>query len=174
MINLSVIEPFWITKDPNIDQCAHGYIDFQINGTHFITKEDRNFTLSATGLFLLRTLELDHTSDSPVSSAAQLFADDGFSVWPSDNELGGIIIFGSAAGKDVWVKHEGDNVAIQGAKGKTEVVSSQEWRQAVKSFTDQVQEFYDAWPAKTPPDDKLDIDGWDLFWKEWHRRRIAL
>ena len=66
MIRLEPKEMSWIkgqTDDPT-DLCAHGKVHFEINGSILVSESDGNWTVSEAAIYLLRTLESDHTKDS--------------------------------------------------------------------------------------------------------------
>lgn len=82
MINLVVQGFQWIKgedDDPD-DQCAHGRVLFQINNTTFVKPEDGIWTVSASALYLLRTLSENHTIENPVAETNFLFPCCGFTV----------------------------------------------------------------------------------------------
>ena len=70
-----------IPEDPN-DLCAHGTVEFSVDGVLLVTPEDGEWTVSATGLYLLRTLTDDHTPEASVCEGNLLFPCCAFSVWP--------------------------------------------------------------------------------------------
>jgi hypothetical protein len=75
MITLVAQNLQWIrgvTDDPQ-DQCAHGQVEFSVNNTEFVKPEDGILTVSAAGLFLLRTLSHNHTSTDSVAEGNLLF-----------------------------------------------------------------------------------------------------
>jgi hypothetical protein len=65
--------------DPE-DHCVHGRVLFTINNIEFIKPEDGVWTISASALYLLRTITEDHTIENPVSEINFLFPCCGFSV----------------------------------------------------------------------------------------------
>jgi hypothetical protein len=157
--------------DPN-DQCAHGAVEFEVNGVRFVSPEDGDITVSAAGLFLLRTLEQSHTVDSSVAPHSRLFPEDGFSAWAVGTTYK-IIVFGGTSGVDLEVVRHGETVEFRAPDGRKAVVSASEWREAVVAFVTTVEEFYDSSAPKGPPADPLDREGWEGFWSEWHERKAA-
>jgi hypothetical protein len=69
MITLVPTRLHWIkddgTDDP-CDLCAHSPVQFEIDGNTLVAAEDGDATVGAAAIYLLRTLEQDHTDDNPV------------------------------------------------------------------------------------------------------------
>ena len=68
MIILTPTRLHWI-KDDGDDQsdlCAHSPVLFQIEDKILVAPSDGNVTVSAAAIYLLRTLERDHTKGKPV------------------------------------------------------------------------------------------------------------
>lgn len=61
-------------------------------------------------------------------------------------------------------------VILELEDGTKERVSIEDYREAVWSFADEIEEFYNACSPKVFWDD-YDRDGYLGFWTEWHRRR---
>ena len=175
MIILTILKPHWIgsnrDNDP-ADQCVHGQVEFRINDTTFVKPEDGDLSLATAALYLMRTIEKDHTLGKSVSSDdpkyPYLFPDEAFTVWVIDGKL---TIMGGQDGVDMEVVHRGENIAIRRVDGKEELVTRGEWVAAVYSFADQIRAFYDSEKPKTINEDKLEREGWETFWKEWIQRR---
>ena len=82
-MELRALELGWIKgrEDDPADQCAHGKILFQVGNIIFARPEDGIWTVSAAGLFLLRTLEYDHTAMNPLSEFNFLIPHCGTDAW---------------------------------------------------------------------------------------------
>ena len=157
--------------DPG-DQCAHGAVDFEVNGVRFVSPEDGDLTVSAAGLFLLRTLEDSHTAESSVAPYSHLFPNDGFTAWAVGTTYK-ILVFGGPSGVDLEVLRHGETVEFRAADGRHAVASAEEWRDAVVAFVTAVEHFYSSSSPKEPFADPLDREGWEGFWNEWHERKAA-
>ena len=75
MIRLAVHDLSWVTgraDDPE-GQCAHGTVEFSADDRHFVRPEEGELTVSAAGLFLLRSLTDDNTPDNPIAECTLLF-----------------------------------------------------------------------------------------------------
>lgn len=173
MLALEPIDPHWLESedDPRDDQCAHGHVRFEIDGTILVSREDGELTLSAAALFLLRTLEHDHTAQSPVTEGSQLFPCCGFNVWLCGDRFP-VMILGCPTGVDVEVRHVDGLVEFARGAKRAHVVLP-EWERAVLSFVSSVEEFYSRSKVRNPIQNPEDAEGWEAFWGEWRARRDA-
>jgi hypothetical protein len=170
MITLLPTRLHWISDDgiddPN-DLCAHSPVHFAIDGETLVSPEDGDVTVSAAAIFLLRTLDQEHTQENPV--AGQLFPCCGFSMYDTGGE--DVEISGCPNGSDVIVTHERNSVVrITSASGKFYSVAAHEWRRAIHQFSDAVREFYDR-SGQNVPTDEVETKGYAKFRSEWDRRR---
>ena len=160
------VEDFkWIdgTLDDVDDLCLHGHVTVQIGDTVI---EDHG-TVSATGLYLLKTL----TEDKIMSyNSIQMIPCCGhFMVANSDvNE---VWISGCDKGSDWSVIHDGESVKLILSNGHEEIVSLEEYREEVYRFADKVEAFYDSCTPKILPNDEFSRNGYIAFWRDWLRRR---
>jgi hypothetical protein len=172
-MQLLALELGWTkgADDDPTDQCVHGRVLFQIGATTFVRPEDDIWTVGAAGLFLLRTLEHDHTIESPVSEANVLIPCCGHAVYRNLRGRGRfeVLCMGCNQGKNPEVIHKDENVVIRA--DHDEEVSFAEWKTHVFEFVDQVQRFYRQCAPKAIPDDPDDRAGWAAFWTEWRTRR---
>jgi len=62
---IGILEQHWASKNPNdlTDLCSHGSIELMIGNEVISNENDDDWTLSTSGLMLLRTLNLNHTGD---------------------------------------------------------------------------------------------------------------
>ncbi len=176
MITLFAHNLHWMGEDRSLDtedQCAHGNVEFRVNDAIFVKPEDGDWSVSAAGLYLLRTLEYSHTAEDPANDPVTdnyLFPCCGFNVWLIKGKLA---VMGCPNGINVEVVRSGENVTLK-KEGVEVTVGSEEWKSAVFSFADQIKEFYRSEAPKKAPEDKLDREGWETFWKEWDVRRSAI
>lgn len=172
MIELTIQNLCWIngeTDDPE-DHCAHGRVIFRVGETTFVEPEDGDWTVNATGLYLLRTLSFDHTIENSVAEGNFLFPCCAFNVWPIKEKFK-VLCMGCPQGIDVEVRHIVGKVHLE-AENKVEQVTEAEWREAVMAFVRQIENFYASCTPKVAIDDEFDRMGWQAFWQEW-RGRIA-
>ncbi len=55
--------------------------------------------------------------------------------------------------------------------GVSEQVTESEWREAVLSFVNQVEQFYITSEPKVKVNDENERNGLEGFWQEWHERK---
>ena len=110
--SIEINEIHWLSQEnTNTDLCAHGNIKVEI-GDELIAgmNKDENWTISATALFLLRTLERNHTKENQVGE--HLIPCCGhFLVFTDDMEE--LYIGGCSSGIDWEVIHENGFVKIK-------------------------------------------------------------
>ncbi len=166
--SIEVISINWITPtENNGDLCAHGHIRVMFDDVVVVDKDSSDgWTLSASALYHLRTLEKEHTKDSQVGEHLVPCCGNGlFAVNDSED----VLIVGCANGVDWEVRHKESMVELTLENGYTSTVSFNEYRKEVLSFVNTVEEFYDNHLPRVFNDD-LDKKGYEQFWKEWHRR----
>jgi hypothetical protein len=161
----------WIRGDADdaADLCAHSPVDFSVDGHRLVTPEQGDWTVSASALYLLRTLSEPHTRDRRVGD--QLFPCCGFCMYETP-ESDDVLVIGCPNGIDVWVERVGEDVRLSGSDAAVQSVTFDEWRRAVCAFSDEVRAFFRRASPKTPHDD--DVLGFQCFLAEWDRRRTAV
>ena len=171
-IELEARDLQWIKgdKDDPGDHCVHGRVSFRVNETVFV-EPNEIWTLSASALYLLRTLEDGHTDRDEVTQRNYLFPCCGFNVWPSNTGKYQVYILGCSNGIDVHVLLQNNLVTLQSLDGKSETVSFVDWVNAVLCFADEIMAFYRNCSPKLEHRDDHDRIGWAEFWKEWDYRR---
>jgi len=177
MIRLDLLEPAWIDDavDNPADQCAHGKVRLVVNGTPLLEPCDGEFTVSATALHLLRTVELDSTPDAPVADGCQFVPCCAHSLFTAEAARFGFLATGCPNGIELDVTHHGGTVEI--VRRDTAVraaVSAKEWRDAVLGFAVQVKRFYESSKTRLVPDDPDEQRAWSMFWSEWGDRVDAV
>ncbi len=155
----------WIdgSKDNPNDFCLHGKAVAYIGKM----KLEYHATLSATALYLLKTLTEDHI----IYTENQILPCCGHFYIP-DEKLENVEIVGCPNGIDWSVIHDGDKVILELEDGTREIVNIEDYKKAVYQFADKVEAFYNACTPKILPDnDEFTRNGYLAFWNEWHRRR---
>lgn len=152
-------------RDSRDDPCLHGYVAARIGGR--LLAYDGT-TVSATALYLLKTLTEDHL----IYEDNQMLPCCGFSVYP-DQSGENVVIIGCSNGIDWTVLHEGDTVRLILEDGTETSIPLADYTREVLRFVESIEAYYRASPAKSEMEDPPDREGWQLFWKEWHRRRNA-
>lgn len=167
MIILKLSNPHWSDKlDGLDDQCIHGQIIFQINDITFVNTSDGDLSPTTAALYLLRSLENDHTGENSLTSDSNsnIFPECGFTVWVNKGEL---LIMGCENGINCDIVHADGKVRISNINGVEEVEKT-EWLIAVINFAQQISAFYGSQKSKNIIEDKTDREGWELFWKEYN------
>lgn len=148
-------------NDPE-DHCLHGHAVALIG--------DRTLaydcTVSATALYLLKTLTEDHM----MGQDNQLLPCCGHFLIAND-ELTNVTIIGCAYGIDWSVIHEGESIKLVLEDGYEENIPLDEYRDEVYRFADKIEAYYKACPPRKEYTDAFDRNGYTAFWNEWHRRR---
>jgi hypothetical protein len=119
MVVLRPVSLRWINgaADDPADLCAHGDVEFRINGDKLIEPTDRDLTVSAAALYLLRTLSVPHSRETPVGD--HLFPCCGFSMYDVEGEPD-VVICGCPSGEDFEVLHQagGRGVVVRSGDGQ--------------------------------------------------------
>lgn len=154
----------WICgpEDDPEDLCLHGHVAVQVGET----KLEDTGTVSATALYLLKTLTEDKVMDP---NDIQMVPCCGFFIIANE-ERSEVTISGCDNGLDWSTRHEGDGVRITLASGESEWVDLPSYRQQVLQFADKVEGYYRSCQPKKLSDDEFDRNGYLAFWNEWHRR----
>ena len=153
----------WIDGiDEREDLCLHGHAVAYIGQK----KLEYDATVSATALYLLKTLTENHI----INTDNQLLPCCGFSIFANES-LDNVLISGCDNGIDWSVIHDRDRVILELEDGTRDEISIDEYKKTVFAFADKVEAFYRACAPKKIPNDKIDREGYTAFWNEWHRRR---
>lgn len=157
----------WICgpEDDPEDLCLHGHVTIQVGET----KQEYTGTVSATGLYLLKTLTEDKVM---CPHDIQMVPCCGFFLVPNQ-ELTRVSILGCDQGLDWFTEHEGDGVRITLATGECEWVDLPSYRQQVLQFVQKVEGYYRSCQPKQLPEDDFERNGYLAFWNEWHQRYEA-
>lgn len=161
---IDATELWWIdgSADNPEDLCLHGRAVACIGGE----KLEYDCTVSATALYLLKTLTENHI----IHEDNQMLPCCGHFYIP-DAELENVTICGCDNGIDWTVKHNGRDVILTLENGTEVTVPLEEYRQEVYRFADKIENYYKSCSPKKLPEDKFSYDGYIAFWNEWHRRR---
>jgi len=171
MITLLASQLHWITEtDEGTDQCVHGELDFRVGSTVVVAPGSGPWNLTMAGLYLLRTLESDHTPEQSVAAHNYLIPCCGHSPWIVD---GGntVVCPGCNSGINPGVLHVDGQILLRVDLGHTETVTANQWRGAVLEFVRAIERFYEQAAPREQPVDDLHREGWQAFWEEWRSRR---
>ena len=170
MIALHAFDLGWVTgldDDPS-DQCVHGGIELRVAG-EVAFRTEPVLTVSAACLYLLRTIEDDHTPEHSVADSNWLFPCCGFSPRPYEGEYP-VICMGCNQGYDVWVKHIDEGIELSWEAQRL-TIPKNDWAHAVLGLVEQVEAYYRQCKPKDKVEDEYDAEGWALFWMEWDDRK---
>jgi hypothetical protein len=167
VFSIELIKFYWIddnTDNPD-DLCLHGDVFVNIGNERIET----SCTVSATALYLLKTLTEDHA----IHKGNQMLPCCGhFYIPNSTNDT--VDIRGCPNGMDWAVFHIGDNVRIINEQGEVRLVQMSVYKKAVYDFADTIQHIYEKCSPKNVPKDDFEKKGYTAFWNEWERRRNDL
>ena len=155
---------YWIGRDgmddPD-DVCLHGDVIVKI-GSEILAY---SATVSAAGLYLLRTLTENHT----IHDGQAMLPCCGHSMYAND-DFRSVHISGCPNGLDWSVIHEDGRVKLVTESGIEAWLDWAAYRDEVCSFADQIKAFYKAGSPKHIEEDWA-RNGYVAFWREWLRRR---
>ena len=174
MVTLRAFDLCWAPgeEDDPADQCVHGGIELSVLGES-LYRTDADLTVSAACLYLLRTIEDDHTPERSVAEGNWLFPHCGFSVWASEGRYL-VDCIGCNQGTDIWIRHTDQQVALSW-DGRCVTIPLDAWARAVLGLAEQVEAYYRQSQAKEKIEDEYNAEGWALFWMEWedHKQRAV-
>ncbi|WP_324026341.1 hypothetical protein QSV08_02660 [Maribacter sp. BPC-D8] len=163
---IKILRQHWI-KDDGVDDkadlCSHGVLFIKIGDEILSNLESDSWALTATGLYLLRTLKIDYTIDD---FGSQLVPCCGHFMIP-DEKKNYISILGCNEGVDWNIKHENGYVKLTTEKGTVAIISFELYKNIVLDFTDRVESFYGDPNEKEVPNEEFDQNGFRQFWAEW-------
>lgn len=138
--DLKLLDLHWIqnTDDP-YDLCAHGHVLVKI-GTEIVSDQNSLYvTVSATALYLMRTLTSNYQEGDYFS---QLLPCCGHSLIV-DEAKGNVLICGCSSGIDWTILHREDNtIEHRSNNGQVAAISKDAYQKLVFDFADQVDQFY--------------------------------
>ena len=167
MIILRPTNLHWIdgSLDDPKDHCAHGSVDFQIDGHPLLSSV--HCTVSAAALFLLRTLSQPHTKSQPVGG--WLFPCCGNGIFEVEGKED-VLVLGCNSGFEFEVVHQENEVHITTEDETQYRANIAQWTNAVCAFADAVRAFYTSSSPKEF-EDEFEQQSFRKFMAEWSRRR---
>lgn len=164
MFSIKAINLRWHRDvDEKEDICLHGDVTVHIGDRVY---ERPNTTVSSTALYLLKSITLDHRS---YDESSQMLPCCGFFMI-ADETLSNVEIMGCNEGIDWDIIHTGNHVKLVTESNEITYIPSDEYRETVYRFADEIEAFYQKSKPKTMVDD-FSRRGYTAFWNEWHRRR---
>jgi len=149
---LKLLDWLWVndSKDYPEDLCLHGYIYFRL-GENVIT-DSYYCTISAAGLYLLRSIEDDHTvACGHMFPCCGFFADWGIVDCPNG----------------IWllVSHVDDKIKLTTSDTNV-VMPLAEYKEIILPFIEEIETIYEQNPRQLP-EDKSEREVYAEFWDEW-------
>jgi len=160
---IRVLRQHWIQDDGKydpLDLCSHGEIFIRIGERTLSDSENGAWTLTACGLFLMRSLvqncELEEFENFMVPCC-------GNTLIANDPQ---VVVLGCDTGIDWKTQHVNETIHITTDRGSTAEIPFSEYKVMVKKFVDEVEEFYGD-PSLKEPENEIDKEGFVQFWNEW-------
>ncbi|PQJ21965.1 hypothetical protein [Tenacibaculum sp. SG-28] len=164
---INIIRQHWIKddgKDDKEDLCSHGEIYIRIGTEEISTKDSDSWTLSVTGLYLLRSLEQDCELNQ---FSNQLAPCCGHFMIPDEDRNNYVVIMGCPSGIDWKIKHFNEEVIFESEKRTKGKLAFNDYKKKVIDFTNEIEKFYGNPKDKIVPEDEFDKNAFNQFWAEW-------
>lgn len=153
---IDIDEHHWLANtDPEQDLCSHGRVFVRVDGQPVVSPDDGEFTLSAAALYLLRTLEQDHSPEHRVGE--HLLPCCGNSLIAPRDGSADVVVLGCPSGIDWSVAHERESVrlhdlhghpALDMARTMNATIPIDHYRKAVGEFASAVWSLFDGSPKR--------------------------
>ncbi len=168
-IEIKILDLHWIKNiDSPADLCAHGHVYVKIGEEVVADKESLDVTVSATALYLMRTLKSNYKKDD---YASQLLPCCGHFIIAEDGKES-VSICGCQSGIDWTIVHiDSNKIKHITVNGEYAIIDKDDYKEMVLAFADQVENFYKTSLPKILPADEFDRNGYLAFWKEWEKLR---
>jgi hypothetical protein len=167
MIDLTPHNLHWIgDTNSEYDLCVHGGFTFSFNKKIIIDASKEEFALSAAVIFLLRTVERDHSFGNKLCEKIMPECADITFVKEFDKQVEFITC---PFGIDWWVEHSNGNITLVFEDGTEIKTTLKDYIQAIIRFADNIKAFYDKSKAKSFQMDE-DRQAFNAFQDEWTDR----
>jgi len=162
-------------KEHRDDLCSHGEIYLRIADEELLTKDSGSWSTTATGLFLLRSLEQNCELNE---FEGQLISCCGHMWIPNEQGKNYVQIMDCNSGVDWSIHHIAEDSqlantvvykSITGANGK---LLFDDYKKMVLKFAEDIEQFYGNPIDKDIGNDDWTIRGFKQFWAEWKEHRI--
>jgi len=165
---IKILRQHWVKDDGldnKVDLFSHGEVYIRIGSEELSTKESSSWTLSTTGLYLLRSLGQDCKN---ADFGSQLVPCCGHFMIPNENGENYVTIIGCPNGIDWEIKHMDGDVFFESLTGSTGRIPFNQYKEMVFKFVEDIEVFYGNPDEKILPDDDFDVSAFKQFWAEWH------
>lgn len=162
-------------NEDEFDLCAHGKISVTIGNQLIVNNtelEDDWWSLTATAIHLLRTLEANHLPEALVGAC--LVPREGHHI---NHHKGNPVVHFETAysmeeGRNWWVMHENKEVKLITESLNETTMTFDDYKIQILKFVDKVQQFYKESKPKVLPKEVYDGEVYIRMWKEWKNRRM--
>ncbi len=161
---IKILDLHWVNYiDDGFDLCLHGHCFVKIGDEIISDINSDTWTLSVTGLYLLRTLKNSYDK----SYGSQILPCCGHFMLVDKGEKD-VLIIGCPNGID-WVIEHLDNFCIKhtSENGTTAIQTKEEFTSMVFEFVNEIEQFYSKSQPRVLPEDESDLQGYNAFWREW-------
>ncbi len=171
MIELYAADLHFLGDDPvskREDLCLHGRVYFRVNDTVFSEIGDHTWCVTASALYFLRSLIIDHKA----GEGEHMIPCCGHMMIPNEDGKT-VCVIGCNNGIDFDVIHVGNEIHIGTDGGRQECVPLVEYKQAVIAYADSIMVFH----AKSEErifELPFDRAGWEAYKTEFGdlRKRV--
>ncbi|USL95202.1 hypothetical protein D1J36_007935 [Riemerella anatipestifer] len=170
---IKILRQHWIKDDgfdDKSDLCSHGELYLRIGNEILSDVDSGSWCLSATGLYLLRTIKQDHCVGDFDNYLVPCC---GHFMIPNE-KTNCVMIYGCNTGIDWNIKHEKGMVELTTENGNRVVITFDYYVAQVIEFTDEIEKFYGDPSKKELPNDNFEQEGFRQFWIEWKKLRQDL
>lgn len=164
---IKILRQHWISDDGKYDpadHCSHGEVFVRIGEEVISERESGLWTLSAMGLYLLRSLDSKYVHDAENNPFVPCC---GFSLYPDEVNPRKVHIIGCPNGYNWNIRYEDDSVLFESEKGSKGRLSMESYKSLVRNLVSEIEGFYGNPAHKTLPEDAYDRKGFLQFWAEW-------
>ena len=143
--------------------CLHGHAFIKIGDEVF----DYDATLSAAGLYLLRTVTDNHI----IREGEAMLPCCGHMMIAND-DLSSVDICGCPNGLDWSVIHENGKIKLVTEAGNTTFIDIDIYKEEIYAFTDKIEDFFKkSSPKIFSETETFERDAYTAFWNEWRKLR---
>lgn len=165
---IRIINQYWINEESECksDLCSHGLLYLEIGDQIISDEKEDDWTISTTGLMLLRTINTEHTVDES---------------YPIVQHCGQLGMIGCPISIDWTVIHKGGNVIIKDVKkypstdikdvieyeASKIVIERKKYIREVVRFCDAIKFFFEGQEKEFKSD--YEKEEWTGFWNEFDK-----
>ena len=164
---IKILRQHWISNDETFnkgDLCSHGVLFLKIWEEILSDSKSGSWSLTATGLYLLRSLKVDYNVGDFENYLVPCC---GHCIIPDENK-NYVTILGCNSWVDWNIKHEDGNVKFTSKQWTIGVIDFEQYKKMVLEFTDAIEAFYGDPKEKDVPNNEFDKNWFQQFRAEWN------